>query len=99
MSKDVTITNCNPSPMQIEIPKGNNIRFKSNDANSYIVNAGSNDSSLSSDFPLTVPNDGKYHKATIKDTAPSNTYGYTITLSNGTACAGVKRETPEMIVR
>ncbi|MGD9898923.1 MAG: hypothetical protein AB7T22_07310 [Calditrichaceae bacterium] len=99
MSKDVTITNCNPSPITIEIPKGNNIRFKSNDTNSYTVNAGSSDSILSSDFPLTVTNDGKYHKATIKDTVPNGTYGYTITRSNGTACTGVKRETPEMIVR
>lgn len=96
----VTITNSIPSPNPISIKRGEFIEFKSGDDKDYVIDASNRD--LSTDFPLDVPADGKFHKLGIKSGSKAGSFAYSIAVRRRDGSVGPvgrsRGENPEMIV-
>jgi hypothetical protein len=97
---DGGVPSYNDSPVStLGMGQGKHIRFTATDQ-AYIVEAFSEaDGALSSDLPLSVPNDDTYHTLEIQGTK-GNSYGLTITTdSGGETGGGTDSVKPTMIVK
>jgi hypothetical protein len=97
---DGGVPSYNDSPVStLNMSQGKHIRFTAMDQ-AYIVEAFSEaDGALSSDLPLSVPNDDAYHTLEIQGTK-GNSYGLTIAPdSEGGAGGGTDEVKPTMIVK
>lgn len=98
MSKSVEINDCQFNKTEININRGQHIRFKSTDSTTYVVDCGTSDPDISDDFPFSVSGDDKDHKLKIKDKAPKKNYDCYIT----SGCSEDVREDteqPKMIIK
>ncbi len=81
MSVEVKLNNTSFDKSRISIQKGKDIKFKSEDGKTYVVDCGaSDDPDISDQFPFTVVGDGKYHRLKVKNNAKQKDFTCTISL-------------------
>ncbi|HKL18024.1 MAG TPA: hypothetical protein VJ905_03615 [Halalkalibaculum sp.] len=100
MSASVEINDNKFNKSKISLKKGQHIRFKSTDGNTYVVDCGSDDTDISNDFPFTIPGDNKNHKVKVKDKAKEKNYNCSI-LSNVKKSSNIafNADRPVMIIK
>lgn len=80
MSVEVKLNNTSFDKSRISIQKGKDIKFKSEDGKTYVVDCGASDPDISDQFPFTVKGDGKYFRLRVKNDAKQKDFTCTISL-------------------
>ncbi len=99
MSVNVELNNGKFNKSKISLKRGQHIRFKSSDGNTYTVDCGNDDPEISDDFPFTIPGDNKIHKLKISDKAKKDkNFACTITDESKTEKVMMSASSPTMII-